>query len=50
MILNPSAQRHNRPQGYAPTYGLTARQIRNCVGLGLFLGTLFCVVTCLVMP
>ncbi len=46
MKTYPSAQRHNRPQGY----GLTARQIRNCVGLGLFLGTLFCVVTCLVMP
>ncbi len=47
MILNPSiSQRHNRPQGYAVRYAITARQVRNAVVIGCLGGFAFIAFAC----
>lgn len=48
MILTPypSAQRHNRPQGYAVRYAITARQARNACVIGCVAGLVAMPVLC----
>ncbi len=48
MILTTyaSAQRHNRPQGYAACYCITSRQVRNACVLGCLGGFAFIAFAC----